>query len=182
MEYSIPSPIETPKAISQFLELMTTAGERFSPAVDAPETESGDWFFDFSSADESLTVEWCEGFGFGLHSSETTFGEQPQEVYRTADLAARRVKQWAEQIETGVSGSIWLRELRQLHGISQEALADSLSVKQGAISKLENRSEIKLGSLKNYVEAMGGQLDIQIHFPDCQVPIEMEPQATEVSH
>jgi len=64
-----------------------------------------------------------------------------------------------------------LAELRQAIGISQEALAKHLEVLQPAIAKLEKRADIRISSLRNMIEAMGGTLEIKAHFPQGDVTI-----------
>jgi transcriptional regulator with XRE-family HTH domain len=62
-----------------------------------------------------------------------------------------------------------LKELRQM---TQVRLAEVLGVNQGAISKLERRSDMYLSTLRSYIEAMGGQLEIRAVFPDGEIMIE----------
>jgi len=49
-----------------------------------------------------------------------------------------------------------LEELRQAVGLSQEELAHRLDVQQPAISKLANRRDMRISTLRSLVEAMGG--------------------------
>lgn len=64
-----------------------------------------------------------------------------------------------------------LNELRQARGLSQKALAEVLHVQQPAIAKIEQRTDMHLSTLRNHIEAMGGQLDIIARFPDGEVRI-----------
>jgi DNA-binding XRE family transcriptional regulator len=64
-----------------------------------------------------------------------------------------------------------LNELRQARGLSQKALAEVLHVQQPAIAKIEQRTDMYLSTLRNHIEAMGGQLDIIARFPDGEVRI-----------
>jgi transcriptional regulator with XRE-family HTH domain len=65
-----------------------------------------------------------------------------------------------------------LAELRKARLLTQNRLAEVLHVNQGAVSKLEQRSDMYLSTLRSYVEAMGGQLDIRAVFPDGEVVLE----------
>jgi len=56
--------------------------------------------------------------------------------------------------------------------LSQEQLADVLQVKQAFISKLERRTDMYISSLRNFIRAMGGELEINAVFPDGIVPID----------
>ena len=61
--------------------------------------------------------------------------------------------------------------LRQARQLSQEQLANVLHVKQASISKLERRTDMYLSTLRSYIEAMGGELEIVARFPDGAVRI-----------
>jgi transcriptional regulator with XRE-family HTH domain len=64
-----------------------------------------------------------------------------------------------------------LQELRQAKELSQEKLAAELHVNQAAISKLERRTDMYISTLRGYIEAMGGELEIVARFPDGAVRI-----------
>ena len=64
-----------------------------------------------------------------------------------------------------------LQELRQARKLSQESLAASLGQRQSGISKIEQRTDVYISTLRRYIEAMGGRLDIVAHFPDGDVRI-----------
>jgi HTH-type transcriptional regulator/antitoxin HipB len=56
-----------------------------------------------------------------------------------------------------------LRRAREEAGITQEQLARKLRTKKSAISRIENHSEdIRLSTLKSYVEAIGRKLNLSI--------------------
>lgn len=64
-----------------------------------------------------------------------------------------------------------LHELRQALRLSQAQLAETLKVKQPAISKMEHSTDMYLSTLSRFVTAMGGELDIVARFPDGEVRI-----------
>ena len=64
-----------------------------------------------------------------------------------------------------------LQELRQARAYSQEQMAEILHVKQSAVSKLERRTDMYISTLRSYVKAMGGDLEIVAHFPEGDVKI-----------
>ena len=64
-----------------------------------------------------------------------------------------------------------LQELRQAHQMSQERLAQLLTTKQANVSRMERRTDMYISTLRNYIEAMGGELDIIARFPDGEVHI-----------
>jgi len=70
-------------------------------------------------------------------------------------------------------GELPLKELRQARALSQEELADVLGLNQATISKLERRTDMYLSSLRRFVEAMGGELEITASFPEGRVRIQL---------
>jgi DNA-binding XRE family transcriptional regulator len=65
-----------------------------------------------------------------------------------------------------------LQELRHARKLSQEQLADMLHVKLASISKLERRSDMYISTLRNFIRAMGGELEINAVFPEGVVCID----------
>lgn len=64
-----------------------------------------------------------------------------------------------------------LAELRQARHLTQETLSDTLHVGQAAVAKMEKRTDMYVGNLRRFVEAMGGELDIVARFPEGSVKI-----------
>ena len=64
-----------------------------------------------------------------------------------------------------------LAELRMARHFSQEQLAAELSVKQPAVAKIEKKADMYISTLRRFIEAMGGQLEIRAHFPEGDVRI-----------
>jgi len=65
-----------------------------------------------------------------------------------------------------------LQELREARQTTQVKLAKTLKVNQAAVSKLERRTDMYISSLRSYVQAMGGQLDIIARFNEGSVKID----------
>lgn len=59
-----------------------------------------------------------------------------------------------------------LDELRSAQRLTQTDMAEMLDVPQSSISRIEQRTDMYLSTLRNYVHAMGGVLQIQAVFPD----------------
>jgi transcriptional regulator with XRE-family HTH domain len=59
-----------------------------------------------------------------------------------------------------------LDELRSAKKLTQADLAEMLDVPQSSISRIEQRADMYLSTLRNYIHAMGGVLQIQAVFPD----------------
>ena len=66
-----------------------------------------------------------------------------------------------------------LYQLRNAREMTQTRLAEILNVDQGSISKLEKRTDMYLSTLRSYVEAMGGKLEMRAVFPDGEVKIDL---------
>ncbi len=64
-----------------------------------------------------------------------------------------------------------LQELRRARRTTQTKLAKTLKVNQAAVSKLERRTDMYISTLRSYVEAMGGHLDIIARFDEGSVKI-----------
>ena len=64
-----------------------------------------------------------------------------------------------------------LAELRAARDLTQEHLSGLLGVKQSAISKLERRTDMYVSTLRDFIRAMGGDLEIRAVFPDGTVRI-----------
>lgn len=58
-----------------------------------------------------------------------------------------------------------LRELRQIAGKAQAEIAAALKIKQPSVSKIEKQTDMYLSTLRSYVEAIGGELELVVKFP-----------------
>ncbi len=78
------------------------------------------------------------------------------------------------------------QQLRQARKLTQEQIADLLQIDQGNVFRLEQRTDLMLSTLRKYIAAMGGELQLVVKFPN-QPPInligisEIE-EAEEISH
>lgn len=64
-----------------------------------------------------------------------------------------------------------LTQLRNARELSQAALGEILHVEQPAIAKMEKRTDMYVSTLRRFIEAMGGELEITARFPDHDVRI-----------
>lgn len=60
--------------------------------------------------------------------------------------------------------TVSLRELRLLAGKTQEDVAEAAGIAQSAVSRFEGRDDALLSSLRRYVEALGGELQVVAQF------------------
>lgn len=58
-----------------------------------------------------------------------------------------------------------LRELRKIAGKAQEDIASALKIKQPSVSKIEKQADMYLSTLRSYVEAIGGKLELTVKLP-----------------
>lgn len=58
-----------------------------------------------------------------------------------------------------------LRELRVAKKMTQEEVARKLGGRQVYVSRLEKRADMKLSTLRDYVGAIGGKLELVVSFP-----------------
>jgi len=65
-----------------------------------------------------------------------------------------------------------LEGLRDARELTQAQLAQVLNVSQGAVSKVERRTDMYISTLRSYVRAIGGDLQIRAVFPEGDVLID----------
>jgi hypothetical protein len=71
----------------------------------------------------------------------------------------------------GCRKSTVTRYIRAARALTQEHLSTLLGIQQSAVSKLERRADMYVSTLRHFIEAMGGQLEIRAVFPDGAVRI-----------
>ena len=73
-----------------------------------------------------------------------------------------------------------LGELRRARQLTQETLAETLGMSQSEVSKVERRTDLYVSTLRRYIEAMGGELQIFARFPNGEVEvIQIAPELAE---
>jgi DNA-binding XRE family transcriptional regulator len=78
--------------------------------------------------------------------------------------AARRQKAEARAQEL-IAEQLTLRDIRKARKLTQEQMATTLNIGQDSISRLEKRSDMTLSTMRGYIEAMGGSLELVARFP-----------------
>ncbi len=58
-----------------------------------------------------------------------------------------------------------LRALRKIAGKAQADIAAALKIKQPSVSKIEKQADMYLSTLRSYVEAVGGELELLVKLP-----------------
>lgn len=81
-------------------------------------------------------------------------------------LSTARRRKIAARAATLIAEERSLQELRQAHKLTQKRMAEVLGIGQDSVSRLEQRSDLLISTLRNYVEAMGGTLSLVAEFPN----------------
>jgi len=86
------------------------------------------------------------------------------EVIRKLSPAERKkVEDRAAEI---IAEEMSLRDLRKARKLTQARVAKTLRITQDSVSRLEQRSDLLLSTLRKTVKAMGGDVRIVAEFPD----------------
>ncbi len=91
-----------------------------------------------------------------------TLAEMMKEV---GPARRKKIERRAAQL---IAEEMSLRELRRAHKLTQEKIADTLKIGQDQVSRLEQRSDLLISTLRSYIEAMGGSLTLLAEFPHCK--------------
>lgn len=70
-----------------------------------------------------------------------------------------------------MEAELTLSELRRAREMTQTQLATALESTQSGVSQIEKRTDLYLSTIRSYVEALGGRLEVTAVFPDGVVPI-----------
>lgn len=166
--------LKGPPALRAFSGALTNAIDGVEINLDEPGDEAGEWWIDISAGKFQTTLSWRSGHGFGVFTSEGDYGARPDELYQTPDRAAHRVEQLHDHwLASETIEPLWLADVRDLAGQQQAAMAEALECNQPNVSRLENRFDAKLSTIARYIEAMGGALELRVHFKDWQAVIVM---------
>ena len=92
---------------------------------------------------------------------------------RTKPETRRRIEAQAQRL----SEDLHLSQLRKARGLTQETMAELLGVSQAEVSKMERRTELYVGTLRKFIEAMNGELVIAARFADgVEIPIRLSEE------
>lgn len=159
--------------------LRELVAERFSTAtfaLDAPDTPDGFWWLDIYLGDYHIAVEWRPGRGFGVSTpSVDDFGPGADEVYESATRAFERIRELIlSRTRTRNPVDLPLPKLRESLQLTQAEIARRLQINQATLSRMERRSDMFIGTLRNLVEALGGSLELIARFPEATVRIHLD--------
>lgn len=138
--------------------------------IDKAEVPTGSSWLNIELDDQKLTIECKPSMGFGLYSSsDDSFGTRPDEIYRSVDSLLKRVVMILNEHKSVIK----LKEVRELLGKTQGELSILSGQKQPSISKLERRDDFQLSSIEKVINALGGTIEIKVHFNEFDVPIDL---------
>ncbi len=96
----------------------------------------------------------------GTHSFAELRARMSPEAQAAAEAEAMRLD---EEMD--------LAEVRRALRLSQEEIGQVLQVGQGSVAKIEKRADMYVSTLRRFIEAMGGELEIVARFSDHAVKI-----------
>ncbi|PCI43276.1 MAG: transcriptional regulator [Alphaproteobacteria bacterium] len=62
-----------------------------------------------------------------------------------------------------------LQEMRKSQNVTQDSMAKLLGIKQENVSRMERRDDMRLSTMRDYIEALGGKIQINAVFPNDEV-------------
>jgi len=83
---------------------------------------------------------------------------------KIAALPARRRAKVRARAQELIAEETSLRALRKAHRKTQEKVATTLGIGQDSVSRLEQRSDMLLSTLREYVAAIGGNIRLLVEF------------------
>ena len=83
-----------------------------------------------------------------------------------AGFSPLRKKQIKARAGELIAEEMALRDIRKSRALTQEQVAKRLGGNQVYVSRLESRSDVKVSTLREYVHALGGELQLMVTFPE----------------
>ncbi len=96
-------------------------------------------------------------------------------IRRLSPARRKKIEKRATEL---IAEEMTRQELRRARERTQVQVAEALGITQDSVSRLEQRSDLLLSTLRSYVEALGGSLSLIAEFPD-QKPVLLSGIATE---
>ncbi|MGE0704608.1 MAG: helix-turn-helix domain-containing protein [Vicinamibacterales bacterium] len=91
-------------------------------------------------------------------------------THKWADLKKKMSPRAQQEVQDRVArASRHLDEIRRARGMTQVTLASAMGVSQAQITKVEHQADLYVSTLRRFVEAMGGELELVARFPDGEL-------------
>jgi len=81
-------------------------------------------------------------------------------------VSAARRKRIERRAATLIAEEMTLQRLRRARNLTQVRMAKTLGITQDGVSRLEQRTDLLLSTLRKTIKAMGGNLSLIAEFPD----------------
>lgn len=111
----------------------------------------------------------------GVEAEETEGGSMAKKF---SDLVNRTMsaesQERARRKTEKMLGELALDELRAALSLTQEAVAETLGVKQSSVSKILHGQDMYLSTLDKILRAMGGELEVYVALPDGRVRLSLD--------
>ncbi|MBK5956690.1 transcriptional regulator [Rhodoplanes elegans] len=91
---------------------------------------------------------------------------------KIASLPKARQAKIKARADALVAEEMALRELREAHAKTQAKVARTLGIGQDSVSRLEQRSDMLISTLRDYVAAIGGTMRLVVEFKG-RPPVEL---------
>ena len=86
-------------------------------------------------------------------------------------LAEPGARQEVHEYKRAMRAAIDIARAREARRTTQVQLAHQMGVTQGNVSRLERQDDLYLSTLRTYIEALGGHLEVNAVFPDVIVQL-----------
>jgi DNA-binding XRE family transcriptional regulator len=96
---------------------------------------------------------------------------------KSFDILRRKVRADPERArrvaehKRAILDALALAEAREQRNVTQKEIAEMLGVTQANVSRIEREEDVYLSTLRRYVEALGGRLEVSAVFPDTTVSL-----------
>jgi hypothetical protein len=97
------------------------------------------------------------------------------------ELSAERRRNVQMRTEQLIGEEMTRQELRRARKQTQVRVAKELGISQDGVSRLEQRADLLLSTLRRYVKALGGKLCLIADFPDGK-PVKLSGIADDENH
>lgn len=95
------------------------------------------------------------------------FGQLRERLRERDPEADRKIGVFKAEMERELT----LAEVRRALDFTQQQIAASLDTNQSGVSRIEHQTDLFISTLRSYIEAMGGKLELRAIFPDGEVTI-----------
>lgn len=82
------------------------------------------------------------------------------------ELPQERQNEINKRAQELIAEEMTFQDLRKARGLTQERMAEMMGIGQDNVSRMENRADMLVSTLRSYLAAMGGSLDMVVRFPD----------------